>query len=347
MITVSQLPKPLSEAEITRHWRYTDKVYISCICITFNQEAYIAEAIDSMLAQQTEYKFEIVIHDDCSTDKTRAILVEYQQQFPNIIKLVLQETNQYSLGKRIIPLAVAASTGELLAICEGDDFWINQDKLQKQITILNSNHNVALCIHRAYKKVSDNYLDWGETDHGELQQRLSVDDVITSMGQYAPTASYFMRKEVMEAMPAWVNQAPVGDFLIEVYSKTVGDIYYIPDVMSVYRAVAIGSWSQNQLAIPAKKIVINKKMIAVYNYMKADTKLNLAPELFKKREKRAYMQNIKFAIALKSQQETRENAISYLQYLGYSQLSTRLISRLVSSAGFICLVGLLKKKKKH
>jgi len=62
-----------------------------------------------MLAQQTEYKFEIVIHDDCSTDKTRAILVEYQQQFPNIIKLVLQETNQYSLGKRIIPLAVAAS----------------------------------------------------------------------------------------------------------------------------------------------------------------------------------------------------------------------------------------------
>ena len=95
---ITKLVAPEREAEITKHWKYTDKVYTSVICITFNQDIYIRDAIDSFLAQVTEYKFEIIIHDDVSTDKTREILKEYQQKYPSIIKLILQETNQFSIN---------------------------------------------------------------------------------------------------------------------------------------------------------------------------------------------------------------------------------------------------------
>ena len=153
---IKQLNQPKNESEIKQHWKYTDRVYISCVCIVFNQEKYIQDTINGFLAQISEYKFEIVIHDDVSTDNTRKILLEYKNKYPSIIKLILQKENQYQQGKKITSIAISHANGEFIALCEGDDFWIDNKKLQQQIVLLNKNINI--CISKAISLYSDNSL---------------------------------------------------------------------------------------------------------------------------------------------------------------------------------------------
>lgn len=344
MIAINKLKKPQSEEEIKSYWKYTDKIYTSCICITYNQEIYIKDAIDSMLAQQTEYRFEIIIHDDLSTDKTREIILDYKENYPTIINLILQEENQYSKGKRIIPLAVKESSSEFLAICEGDDYWIDKNKLQKQILTLLKNNNISLCIHKAYKDDNGCYTEWDEIDHGKKERVLSINDVILSTSQFAPTASYFMRKEVIESLPSWADQAPVGDFLIEVYSKKVGAIIYMPDTMSVYRFFALGSWSINELADLNKKIKLNEKMIQVYDYIKLDD-IHVPADLFARREKYAYITNIKISFLLKNKEEIKNSLDRYMSYRNYSRATIYVVKLLTANFIFTSMIDFFRNAK--
>ena len=114
-------------------------IKVSICCITFNQEEYISDALDSFLMQKTNFKYEIIIHDDASTDNTVKILKEYKQKYPDIIKLILQENNQYSLGEKVSVNAYNITTGKYIAICEGDDYLTDENKLQIQVDYLEGN----------------------------------------------------------------------------------------------------------------------------------------------------------------------------------------------------------------
>ncbi|MCD9464114.1 hypothetical protein CJF25_14155 [Photobacterium phosphoreum] len=240
---IKKLSALSSEDEIKKYWKYTDKVYISCVCITFNQKDYIRDAIDSFLAQETEYYFEIIIHDDVSTDGTRDILLEYKNKYPSIIKLVLQDENQYKLGKKITPLAVSYASGEYIALCEGDDFWIDKQKLQKQITELEKNKNIKICFTSAYSlypngkvKVINNYKN---------TYLVKFENIILGGGGYMPTASILIKREVYKELPLWFYSAPVGDYYIQMLGGLNGAIY-LSDQTSAYRISSVGSWSSNR-----------------------------------------------------------------------------------------------------
>lgn len=244
---IKKLSAPLNEDEIKQHWKYKDKIYISCVCITFNQKDYIRDTIDSFLAQETEYRFEIVIHDDVSTDGTRDTLLEYKNKYPSLIKLVLQNENQYKLGKKITPLAVEHAEGEYIAFCEGDDFWIDKHKLQKQIVELENNKNINLVISKALSLYPD-----GMTsvfcDLGSKKKIIPFEECILGPKKdFFPTASFFLRKKIFDELPDWFYViAPVGDYYIQLFSAKYNGVIYLPEMTTVYRRDAIGSWSNNR-----------------------------------------------------------------------------------------------------
>src|SRR5450756_1052182 len=119
------------------------KPTVSILCITYNHEKFIADAIEGFVKQKTDFEYEIIIHDDASTDKTAEIIRKYQQKYPDIINAVLQTENQFSKGVRILNSLCQSVESEFIAVCEGDDYWTDPLKLQKQVDCLRKNTECA------------------------------------------------------------------------------------------------------------------------------------------------------------------------------------------------------------
>ncbi len=129
-----------AQDDITSEWNSDPGVLVSVCCITYNHEMYIREAIDSFLMQETDFPFEVIIHDDASTDRTAYIIKAYEKAYPKIIKPIYQTENQYSICGLINPrLVIPKARGKYIALCEGDDYWTDKTKLQKQADFLENN----------------------------------------------------------------------------------------------------------------------------------------------------------------------------------------------------------------
>ncbi len=143
------MPRP--QDEITASWRSSGPPLASICTLTFNHADYLRQALDSLLEQVTDFPFEILIHDDASTDGTTEIVREYAAAYPAIVRTVIQEENQYSqtgiliAEKFLYPIA----HGEFIAICEGDDYWDDAAKLQKQVDFLRENPRYVITYGRA------------------------------------------------------------------------------------------------------------------------------------------------------------------------------------------------------
>jgi glycosyltransferase involved in cell wall biosynthesis len=122
----------------------TQEPLVSICCITYNHERYIRDAIESFLMQETDFPFEIIIHDDASTDRTADIIREYEKKYPEMIKPIYQTENQYSKGVKVTSLAYKKSKGKYIALCEGDDYWTDPLKLQMQVTFLEKNPDYVI-----------------------------------------------------------------------------------------------------------------------------------------------------------------------------------------------------------
>src|SRR5690554_6550272 len=140
-----------TQDEIIANWKGDiDKPVVSICCITYNHEPYIEDALKGFLIQETDFPFEILIHDDASTDRTADIIREYEAKYPRLIKPIYQVENQYSQGVKIsAKFNFPRSQGKYIALCEGDDYWIDKDKLQKQYDFLKLNQEYSLCFHSA------------------------------------------------------------------------------------------------------------------------------------------------------------------------------------------------------
>jgi len=138
-----------TEKEIIEQWGSYDKPLVSMCCITFNHEQFIEQALDSMLIQETSFPFEIIIRDDCSTDKTRDIVKKYSEKFPHIIKTILETENQYLKGVNPFIPAYERARGKYVTILEGDDYWRDNLKLQKQVDFLEKNNAYILSYHNS------------------------------------------------------------------------------------------------------------------------------------------------------------------------------------------------------
>ena len=216
------------------------EILLTVCCAAFNQERYIRDALDSFVAQKTDFPFEVLVHDDASTDGTAAIIREYGEKYPGLIVPMLEEENQYSRGVKIYNMMAPLAKGKYLAFCEGDDFWTDPRKLQKQVKFLEENPDYVLCVHNTL---------WHDQMTGKKhnmfsgeQRDLTLSDVIR--GSHYHTSSMVCRKELRTEMPPFTTMIPqMVDYPLSIYGALTGKIRYFPEVMSTYRFMAVGSWS--------------------------------------------------------------------------------------------------------
>lgn len=226
----------------------TQEPLVSICCITYNHEKYIRDAIESFLMQETDFPFEIIIHDDASTDRTADIIRGYEKKYPEIIKPIYQTENQYSKGVKVTLLAYNKSKGKYIALCEGDDYWADPLKLQKQIIEMEKHPECHISFHPAIIKWDDgNRVDQILGLHSEKCTIFTIEEVILGGGEFMPTNSIVINKLAFPRITSFfeiAKDAPVGDYYIQILGAENGGALYISDVMSVYRVGISCSWSE-------------------------------------------------------------------------------------------------------
>ncbi len=222
-------------------------VLVSVCCVTYNQEDYIRDALDGFINQKTNFKYEVLVHDDASTDNTANIIREYEEKYPNIIKGIYEKENQHSLGKSSLTRTWREATGKYIAICEGDDYWTDKNKLQKQINYLETHPECTFCFHNATTlNVSTNTMINGFVPQNYETKKYLKSDNIYNVGElellgFIPTASFMFRTESLSKLPNWFSKCFVEDWPLKLIMTSFGYAYFIDEPMSVYRKNAKGS----------------------------------------------------------------------------------------------------------
>ena len=227
-------------------------IKVSIVCNTYNHEFYIEKCLRGFINQKTNFHFEILIHDDASIDSTQEIIKLYHKKYPNIINPILQKTNQFQKGKNNwIEYQFPRAKGKYIALCEGDDYWTDPYKLQKQVDFLETNPEYAICFHRAKLKVENGVQINDQFVGPEEEKDLLIEDFILS--NPVPTVSAIFKNVLHENFEDWESKMPFGDLLIytKILKITNLKAKYIPDVMGVYRihdgGIHSGSFANNKL----------------------------------------------------------------------------------------------------
>ncbi|UJF29147.1 glycosyltransferase family 2 protein [Kaistella sp. 97-N-M2] len=249
-----------------------NEIIVSISCLTYNHGPYIRQCLDGFMMQQCDFKFEVLINDDASTDGTQNIIKEYQERYPDIIKPIFQKENQYSKGVRGMnqKYNFNRAKGKYIAMCEGDDYWIDPLKLQKQANLLNENKECSIIFHPCYKEENNSVNPTPSYIKSTMMLRVLSKNILEAQGQFAPTSSYFFKREVFLKFPEWIVNAPVGDYFLEMYALKDSYGLFMCDAMSVYRINTSYSWTKNILGDFKKNIDFNLKMASLLKLMMFD-----------------------------------------------------------------------------
>jgi glycosyltransferase involved in cell wall biosynthesis len=208
------------------------KVTVSVFMLTYNQEQFIAQAIDSILNQNTNFKYQLVIGEDFSADKTRKICEKYAAQFPEKIKLLPDLGKNVGLIQNYIR-TIKACDGDFIAICDGDDYWIDDNKLQKQVDYLRDNPKCYILGTNFKRLYNNGQFELVEKSHSKLSytfEDLIFENLVTSV------TVMFRNIQNQETIPTWINKFPYGDWPTYLWTiKNNGTVEFLNDVTAVYR----------------------------------------------------------------------------------------------------------------
>lgn len=275
-----------------------NEVSVSICCLVYNHEKYLEKALDSFLMQKTNFKYEIIIHDDASTDDTVNIIKKYEKNFPDIIRPIYQKENQYSKGHfPDFEFLYPKAKGKYIALCEGDDYWTDEYKLQKQYDVLELHKECSISTH-IVRKVNENSTYTNDTvpkiniEQNRIDLKRFIHEEIVNSRYTFQTSSYFFRskyiKEVDHKIQKFFQTNPVGDFPLMLHIALKGDIYFIHEEMSCYRLNSVSSVTKNYKYQSDKKTIIrNERHITSIKIFDEITNFNYHHEisLFIKRRK--------------------------------------------------------------
>lgn len=237
-----------------------DKPLLSVCCMTYNHKSYIRQALDSVLCQQTNFPFEIIVHDDASTDGTVDIIREYEKDYPDIIHAIYQPEDKLSLGHKIYKEYVYPEVrGKYVAILECDDFWIDDQKLQTQVKYMEQHPECSGTFHAA------NWLSDGKflknDRHFDYECDITPQQMIAGGGVYCAMASLCFRSQYALDYPEFRELSPVGDYPLQILLSLRGVVHYFPEIMSCYRFSHENSWTKGMEVNKQRKINFLKKEI--------------------------------------------------------------------------------------
>ena len=214
-----------------------NEILLSVCVITYNQENYITQTLDSILTQKTSFPIEVIIGEDCSTDNTKKKCIDYVRRYPDIIKFFTSDKNTGMMPNFVTTLK--ACSGKYVAICEGDDFWTDSYKLQKQVELMEENPEVSICCHNSFILNDNNVNEVSLFNPLIIKTRYSMEEYLISSQWFVPTASIVFRNNMMEC-PDWLLNVKNGDVAVQLLLLRKGSLAYINDTMSVYRKLKTG-----------------------------------------------------------------------------------------------------------
>lgn len=256
-----------TEQEIIQNWKGDpSKPLVSICCITYNHEPYVEDALEGFLIQETDFPFEILIHDDASTDKTADIIRQYEAKYPNLIKPIYQAENQYSKGKKPNPeFNFPRAKGKYVALCEGDDYWINTKKLRYQVNFLENNGNTNICFTFSCTLKSNGKFS---KPNSLFPITYSQFDFLTGNKYQTSTCTILFRRFDFSIYNQIFRSAYAGDNWIKILSTMSGYGYVLPILTSVYRIHEGGIWSslqgKNLDLIKLRDLIIKLKYATAY-----------------------------------------------------------------------------------
>lgn len=214
-------------------------ITVSVLCQTYNHEEYIAECLQSLVSQKVNFHYEILVHDDASTDNTANIVRQFEKEYPEIIKPIYQKVNQWSLGNKVFTgIQLPRCTGKYIAVCEGDDYWTDLFKLQKQVDLLESEEGIGLVYTKARVFIQEtkqfaSYLVGKE--------RTSLDSLILK-GNAIPTLTAMWKREIMEEYLSIFTQSmqkwKMADYPLWIYIVGKYKVAFLNEVTGVYRVLS-------------------------------------------------------------------------------------------------------------
>lgn len=237
------------------------EIVVSVSCLTYNHAPYIRQCLDGFMMQKTDFAFEVLIHDDASTDGTAEIIKEYEARYPDVIKPIYEEENQWVKGRRgSAVFNFPRARGKYIALCEGDDYWTDPLKLQKQVSLLEENINYSCSFH-----VCNIVNSLGDTMLEDYPQCYKFEDSLITLenfigGSAIPqTLSVVFRPEVISTLPP---SCRVTDIVLFYYLLKMGNAICLAENMGVYRNHSAGEWSR--LSYTQKIISTIKCRLGIY-----------------------------------------------------------------------------------
>lgn len=225
--------------------RAGDAPKVSVVTTTHNQEAYVRQAFDSFIAQQTDFPVELVVADDASTDSTPSIIQEYADRYPHLFRPILRPEN-LGLNKNLTG-ALSAARGEYIALCEGDDYWTDPLKLSRQVAFLDRHPKTAVCFHPVRVVWEDGSAEDSIFPSVRLRGNLSLETLL--LVNYIQTNSVMYRRlQRYDDIPADVMPL---DWYLHVRHAATGGIAMLPEIMAVYRRHADGMWHNQAVDLSA------------------------------------------------------------------------------------------------
>jgi glycosyltransferase involved in cell wall biosynthesis len=237
----SALPRKAlpTEDQIKCDWRIDADCRVSVVCHAYNHESFIEQALVGFLSQRTQFPFEIIVHDDASTDNTVKIIERYQAAYPDIIRTVFQKKNQYRLGMRPPVFTFPLARGDYIALCEGDDYWCDEYKLSKQVAVLDQNPSAVMCYHDAIR-VSEE----GRVVGYSRPSRGGYSASQLASAPFIPTLTRMFRNKPIH----WLERRPLPvalDIVLTSYLSRFGGAVYVNDIApAVYHVHDGGMWSR-------------------------------------------------------------------------------------------------------
>jgi glycosyltransferase involved in cell wall biosynthesis len=213
---------------------------VSVALITYNQERFIAQALEGVLMQQTRATFEVVVGEDCSTDGTARVIAAFQERYPGRLEVLPTPRNLGMIANLVRTLR--ACRGEYVALLEGDDYWTDPAKLQRQVEFLDGHPGCTVCFHDAEVRFEDaarppkRYCPPGLKEISTLEDLLRVN--------FIPTCSAMFRNGLVREFPDWFHTLDFGDWPLHLLNARHGDIGYVAEPMAVYRMHSGGAWGR-------------------------------------------------------------------------------------------------------
>lgn len=250
-----------------------NNIEVSVLCLAYNHKKYINQALDSIISQKTHFRFEIVVHDDDSTDGTTEIIKRYTESYPELIHPIYENENQFSKGKDVlIDLSLPYTKGKYIAFCECDDYWTDDSKLQRQYNVMEAHPELDMCACRAAEISGLNDLELQEIRPKKEDSILTVEEVILEGGRYLATASLFFRKNILTTQMGF-EKIICFDYTHQIKGALRGGIYYIDRKMAAYRRGVTGSWTMRIERDKEKREQHKKKEIEMLRELDRETQI--------------------------------------------------------------------------